>query len=197
MNLVSLDIRMLRSLVSVIETGSITETARRLGRTQPAITLQLKRREELAGKPLFDHEGPRIALTSDGDTVLTCAKSILRLHDELLSQLHSPSIKGHVTPGTPDLYAAFLPPSILSVFRRAFPRIQVELNCSLSTPLVGLVKRGEIDVALVTRMNDFTGGQFVGQEQLIWMAGNGRARPRKLRRRWRCCRRATSTATMR
>jgi len=171
MNLVSLDIRMLRSLVSVIETGSITETARRLGRTQPAITLQLKRLEELAGKPLFDHENRRMALTGDGDTVLTYAKSILRLHDELLSQLASPGIEGHVTLGTPDLYAAFLLPSILSIFRRAFPRIQVELNCSLSTPLVGLVRRGEVDVALVTRMNDFSGGQVVGQEQLVWMVG--------------------------
>ncbi|MGT2501779.1 helix-turn-helix domain-containing protein [Bradyrhizobium guangxiense] len=46
MNLISLDIRMLRSLISVVETGSITETARRLGRTQPAITLQLQRLEE-------------------------------------------------------------------------------------------------------------------------------------------------------
>ena len=171
MNLVSLDIRMLRSLVSVVESGSITETARRLGRTQPAITLQLQRLEELAGKTLFSHEGRRMGLTPDGDTVLSYAKSILRLHDELLSQLAAPAIEGHVVLGTPDLYAAFLLPSILAVFRRAFSRIQVELNCSLSTPLVGMVKRGEVDIALVTRMNDFTGGQVVGHEQLVWMAG--------------------------
>ena len=50
MNLINLDIRMLRSLMSVVETGSITETARRLGRTQPAITLQLQRLEELQGE---------------------------------------------------------------------------------------------------------------------------------------------------
>lgn len=171
MNLVSLDIRMLRSLVSVSDTGSITETARRLGRTQPAITLQLQRLEELTGKMILRHEGRRISLTSDGEIVLTYAKSILRLHDDLLSQLASPEIAGHVTLGTPDLYAASLLPSILSVFRKAFPRITVELNCSLSTPLVDLVKRGEVDIALVTRMNDFTGGQVVGQEQLAWMVG--------------------------
>ena len=52
MNLINLDIRMLRSLMSVVETGSITETARRLGRTQPAITLQLQRLEELTGKAI-------------------------------------------------------------------------------------------------------------------------------------------------
>jgi DNA-binding transcriptional LysR family regulator len=171
MNLVSLDIRMLRSLISFVDTGSITETARRLGRTQPAITLQLQRLEELAGKSLFHHEGRRVTLTAAGDVVLTYAKSILRLHDELLSQLATPEIEGHVVLGTPDLYAAFMLPSILAVFRKAFPRIKLELNCALSTPLVALVKRGQVDVALVTRMNDFTGGQVVRQEQLIWMTG--------------------------
>jgi DNA-binding transcriptional LysR family regulator len=49
--------------------------------------------------------------------------------------------------------------------------VQVELNCALSTPLVGLVKRGDVDIALVTRMNDFTGGQVVRREQLVWMTG--------------------------
>jgi DNA-binding transcriptional LysR family regulator len=171
MNLISLDIRMLRSLISVVETGSITETARLLGRTQPAITLQLQRLEELTGKAIFLHQGRRLYLTTEGETVLNYAKSILGLHDELLSQLASPDIEGHVVLGTPDLYAAFMLPSILRIFRTSFPRVQVELNCSLSTPMVGRVKRGEVDIALVTRMNDFTGGQVVRQEQLIWMAG--------------------------
>ena len=154
MNLISLDIRMLRSLISVVETGSITETARRLGRTQPAITLQLQRLEELTGKQLFEHAGRRLTLSEDGTTVLTYAKSILRLHDELISQLASQEIEGQVVLGTPDLYAAFMLPQILSVFRKSFPRVQVELNCALSTPLVGLV-----------------GGQVVRREQLVWMTG--------------------------
>ena len=50
MNLISLDIRMLRSLISVVDTGSITETARRLGRTQPAISLQIQRLEDITAK---------------------------------------------------------------------------------------------------------------------------------------------------
>jgi DNA-binding transcriptional LysR family regulator len=97
----------------------------------------------------------------------------LRLHDELLARLSSPDIEGHVVLGTPDLYAAFLLPSILALFRQSFPRIQVELRCSLSTPLVGLVQRGEVDIALVTRMPGFSGGQVVRQEQLIWAMGEG------------------------
>jgi len=96
MNLINLDIRMLRSLMSVVETGSITETARRLGRTQPAITLQLQRLEELTGKAIFIHEGRRLFLTAEGETVLSYARSIIGFHDEMLSQLASPDIEGHV-----------------------------------------------------------------------------------------------------
>jgi len=173
MNLISLEIRMLRSLISVVETGSITETARRLGRTQPAITLQIQRLEDLTGQKLLTLDNRRIALTEHGTLVLSYAKSIVRLHDELLSRLASPRIQGHVVLGTPDLYATSLLPPILNIFRQAFPLIQVELRCMLSTPLVGQVKRGEVDIALVTRMNDFTGGRVVAQEQLIWIGAVG------------------------
>jgi DNA-binding transcriptional LysR family regulator len=172
MNLINLDIKMLRSLHTVAETGNITETARRLGRTQPAITLQLQRLDEICGSNLFRNDGRRMVLTPDGTLVLSYAKSILRLHDELLSRLASPDIEGQVILGTPDLYASFLLPSILALFRRAFPRVQVQLQCSLSTPLVHLVHKGEVDVALVTRMNDFSGGQIVRQEQLVWLTGD-------------------------
>lgn len=171
MNLQSLDIRMLRSLQSLAETGSVTETARRLGRTQPAISLQLQRLNDICGCDLFSNDGRKMKLTPDGTMVLSYAKSILRLHDELLSRLSSPDIEGQVVLGTPDLYASFLLPSILALFKRSFPGVQVQLQCSLSTPLVQLVHRGEVDIALVTRMNDFSGGQVVRQEQLVWLSG--------------------------
>ena len=48
---------------------------------------------------------------------------------------------------------------------------QVELRCALSTPTVDRVQRGEVDIALVTRMNNFTGGLVVHQEQLVWIVG--------------------------
>jgi len=112
-----------------------------------------------------------MALTPEGDMVLAYAKSIIRLHDELLSRLSSPEVQGHVVLGVPDLYAAYILPPVLSVFKEAFPRIQVQVRCALSTPTVDRVLRGEVDIALVTRMNDFTRGLVVHQEQLVWMAG--------------------------
>jgi DNA-binding transcriptional LysR family regulator len=169
MNLLSLDIRMLRSLISVVDTGSITETARRLGRTQPAISLQIQRLEQIIGKALFRTENRRMLLTPEGEMVLTYARSILRLHDELLARLSTPEVHGYVVLGLPDLYAASMLPSVLSVFRQTFPGIQIEVRCASSGCTIERLRRGEIDLALVTRMNDFTQGVVVHQEQLVWM----------------------------
>ena len=55
MSFFSVDMRVLRSFISVVETGSISETARRLGRTQPAITLQMKRLEDLSQVETVDY----------------------------------------------------------------------------------------------------------------------------------------------
>jgi DNA-binding transcriptional LysR family regulator len=173
MKIHDLDLRVLRSFATVIETGSITDAARLLGRSQPAISLQMRRLEQMTGKPLLLHDGHRISPTEFGDLVLSYARAMLRQHDDLLARLSSPDVEGHVVLGTPDLYAAYMLPSILRVFRDAFPRIQVELRCSLSTPLVEYVHRGEVDIALVTRMRDFSGGQVVRQEELVWLRGEG------------------------
>ena len=168
----ALDLRILRSFVMVAESASVTHAAAQLGRTQPAITMQLQKLEELVGKQLFAPESRRTQLTEDGEVVLHYAKTLLRIHDEMLMRLSSIPIEGHVILGTPDLYAAYLLPPILARFRHAFPRIQVELRCSLSTPLLSLVRQGDVDIALVTRMRGFTGGQVIHQEQLIWVVSD-------------------------
>jgi len=58
---------MLRSFLCVAETRSVTETARRMGRTQPAITLQIAKLEEVVGRKLFRDDTRRPTLTNDGD----------------------------------------------------------------------------------------------------------------------------------
>src|SRR5271168_3014622 len=65
-----LDIRSLRAFVSVVDTGSVTEAARRLCRTQPAITLQIRRLEEQIDKPVFEIGARRPVLTADGEVML-------------------------------------------------------------------------------------------------------------------------------
>ena len=82
-----LDIRAMRAFVLTVETGSVTEASRRMGRTQSAITQQIQKLEQLIGKPLFDDTRRTLELTEAGTIFLSHAKQILRQQDECMAQL--------------------------------------------------------------------------------------------------------------
>jgi DNA-binding transcriptional LysR family regulator len=175
MNTGHLDIRSLRSFVAVVETGSVTEAARRMGRTQPAITLQIRRLEEQTGKQLFEPMARRPVPTHDGEVLLGYARAILRLHDELWRRMSAKPIEGRVVLGTPDLYAAYLLPQILTSFRAAYPGVEVDLRCALSRTLMEEIDANAIDIALVTAMPGIRAGEFIRREPLIWVSGEDHA----------------------
>lgn len=165
------DIRSLRSFVAIVETGSVTEAARRVGRTQPALTIQIRRLEEATRKSFFEPGERRPVLTKDGEILLGYARAILGLHDEVWNRMAKPQVEGRVTLGTPDLYAAYLLPRILTNFRRVYPNVQVDLRCTLSRKLLESLEEGEIDLALVTGMPGMKAGEFIRKEPLVWVTG--------------------------
>ena len=63
----SLDIDLLRTFVTVVETHSFTRAAQQRGLTQPAVSLQMRRLEQQLGAPLLDRGGARGGLTTEGE----------------------------------------------------------------------------------------------------------------------------------
>ncbi len=166
-----LDLRLLQAFIVLVQTGSFSETSRRLGRTQPAVSLQLRRLEEVTGAALFTKVGRKLVLTDHGEVVLGYARTIMGLQDELQARLAAPKLDGRVILGIPDLYAAYVLPAILSDFRRAYPKVNVELRCALSSKLMSAFEHDEIDLAIVTGMPAFRDGELVAQEELVWVTG--------------------------
>jgi DNA-binding transcriptional LysR family regulator len=167
------DIRSLRAFVTVAETGSVTKAARRIGRTQPAITMQIRRLEELIGKYLFEPNARRPVLTTEGEIFVRHARSIVKMHDELWTRTQTPDVAGRVVLGTPDLYAAYLLPRILASFRQVYPRTEVDVHCAPSRDLIVALDAKKIDLALVTAMPGIRAGEFIRKEQLVWVCGEG------------------------
>jgi len=166
-----MDLRLLQTFILLVETGSVSETARRVNRTQPAVSLQLQRLEQLVGAKLYSTVGRRPVLTADGELLLGYSRTMLDLNKEVLSRLQAPRLGGRVILGIPDLYAAYVLPPVLSAFNLAYPNVDLEIRCSLSNRLMTAIGRDEIDVALVTRMPAFKQGLVVAQEPLVWVAG--------------------------
>ncbi|MBX9710342.1 MAG: LysR family transcriptional regulator [Xanthobacteraceae bacterium] len=168
-----LDISLLRTFVAIVDTGGLTSAGKKVGRTQPAITHQIKRLEDSVGRTLFDSNRRQLSLTRDGEVLLEFARTMLRLNDEALDRFLVPDVTGHVVLGTPDLYASYLLPEVLENFSRSHPNVEIQLRCTRSIHLNAALERDEIDIALMTNQPEFRRGELVRREPLVWVAGIG------------------------
>ena len=82
---VNLPTNLLRSFVAIVDTGSMLNASEKVFVTQSALSLQIKRMEELLQQSLFHREGRRLTLTPAGDLMLDYARKILTLHDEAVT----------------------------------------------------------------------------------------------------------------
>jgi DNA-binding transcriptional LysR family regulator len=147
----ALDADLLRAFVLIAEGRSFTEAAEMVGRTQSAVSMQIKRLEETLGQTVLSRgKGGDVELTPHGEFLLTHARQILSLNDEVVAMFRAPALAGTVRLGTPDDYAfGYLPP-ILKRFADTHPAVQVDVLCAPSNELIGRLKDGELDLTLTS-----------------------------------------------
>jgi DNA-binding transcriptional LysR family regulator len=170
---VNLDLDLLRAFVTVAEGGSFTRAGVRLGRSQPAISLQIRRLEEQLRLSLFNRNGRDVTLTADGEALLPHARRLLGINDEIVAGLAGGEVEGEVRFGAPeDIATAFLP-RILGDFARSHPRVSLAVTCDYTANLLDLLSRGALDLALIKREPlgpDL--GVSVWHEPLVWVAAS-------------------------
>lgn len=148
MRSINLPTDLLRAFVSVIDLGGYTRAADALGRTQPAISLQMKRLEELLDAKLLVHEGRELKLTEEGEALALYARQLLRLNDEAVAQLKGRSARGQLRIGLPtDFSVAFLQEAIVG-FAGEQARVTMSITCDLSRKLLDLLHADELDIAI-------------------------------------------------
>ena len=168
-----LDTVSLKSFIAIAETGTFSHAADTVGRTQSALSLQIKKLEESLGCELFTRTSRKVALTEQGEIFLGYAKRIVQLQWEVYSRLKEPDIEGEIRLGTPEDFATHYLPDVLALFRKHHPRIQLNVSCDLTLNLVDGFHRGEFDIILVKRDPKATkGGTKVWREPLVWAAAD-------------------------
>ncbi len=174
----NLPIDMLRSFVVINEVGGFTQAAERLGRTQPAISQQIKKLELLLDRPLLDRDSPKLELTPDGNSLLSYARQILSLNDEAIGYFENPQISGRIRLGIPSEFAITLLPKIVSRFAKAYPDVTLEVTCDLSRNLVSDEQRKNYD--LILALHDKVSSQqrraiknYVKTDELVWVSSTG------------------------
>ncbi|QBX36763.1 LysR family transcriptional regulator [Brevundimonas sp. S30B] len=171
--LVNLDLDLLRAFVTVADTSSFTRAGVRLGRSQPAISLQIRRLENQVGVELFSRNARDVILTAEGQTLLPSANALLRLNDQIIAGLNEGDVEGEVRFGAPeDIATAFLP-RILGDFARSHPRVSLAVTCDYTANLLDQLSKGALDLALIKRepMGPDLGVR-VWREPLVWVAAD-------------------------
>ncbi|WP_144822156.1 LysR substrate-binding domain-containing protein [Marinobacter piscensis] len=165
-----LDLNLLLTLVTIADTGTVTEAAERLAYTQSTVSMQLNRLETALGVPLHERAGRRIRFTAEGKKLVGHARKMLELNREAINDVQQSQISGELNLGIPEDYA-FLLTSVLSDFNRQFPEVQLQVTCRSSVELIEHVKAGDMDLAVVTRQERSPGGEVIRREPLMWAAG--------------------------
>lgn len=180
----NLDITTLRSFVAVADSGGVTRAAGFLHLTQSAVSMQIKRLEELLGLDLFDRSGRKIVLTAAGDQLLVYARRMVALNDEVMARLTDQAFEGEVVLGVPHdiVYPAI--PHVLQQFNAAFPRVKVHLISSYTVNLKEQFARGECHLILTTETEAAEDCETLAHRPLCWLGAPGgsawRQRPLRL-----------------
>jgi len=170
-----LDMDLLRGLVAIADSGSFSAAALQLGRTQSALSLQVKRLEDLLGHTLLDRShGRMLGPTEEGRMLIDYARRILRLNDEAYSCFAQPGLAGKLRVGVPEELMDGVFPDVMVAFGRACPRVELSLRCDISARLAAAVEAGELDLALVKRVGESAApGEVLRREPMVWFVGEG------------------------
>jgi DNA-binding transcriptional LysR family regulator len=168
-----LDLDQLQSFCAIADCGSFTEAARRMNKTQSAVSMQIKRLEERLGYALLTRDGRSVSLTEQGEAVHLRARRMLKLNAEIMDLYADGDLVGTIRFGVPDDYAVRLLPVILSSFRRTHPKIVVDVRCQPSEDLLDGMKRGRYDLIVFTQGAQGEYGELFRTEKMFWVASHG------------------------
>ncbi|MBM1188046.1 LysR family transcriptional regulator [Pseudomonas lundensis] len=143
-----MEFKQLRTFVEVARAGGFTPAAQTLHISQSAASKQVAQLEHNLGTPLFDRLGSHVRLTAAGTVVLQRAEGMLRLQQELLSELDDLSqlTRGELRLGLPLLGSDALFASLFAEYRRRYPNIQVQLLEGGSLVVEQAVLSGELEL---------------------------------------------------
>ena len=161
----------LRAFITVIDLGGYTRAAEALGRTQPAVSLQMRRLEEMLRVKLIVLAGRELKLTEEGAALAVYARQLLRLNDEAVAHFTGRSSRGILRVGLPTDFAVSFLQEAISDFAAANPKVALEVHCDLSRQLHEWLHANELDLAVALLTHDKNPYLVRSwQEQPIWAA---------------------------
>jgi DNA-binding transcriptional LysR family regulator len=139
---------LLRAFVTVVDLGSYTKAAAALGRTQPAVSLQIRRLEVLLRAKLLNTDGRQVRLTDAGMALGPYARQLLRLNDDIVAHYANESLSGWIKLGLPTDFSNTYLLTAITRFAASHPDVRIEVESLLSRDLRTALTNDKLDLAV-------------------------------------------------
>ncbi|BDS06079.1 LysR family transcriptional regulator [Oceaniferula spumae] len=160
------DLLSLRTFVAVVEEGGFSAAAKRVHRTQSAISLQIAKLEDRLGTQLLERSTRAVSVTPAGETFISYARRILELADEAALAVTAPDEATLLRVGFADYLAPQHLHTLLARFRRAHPNCDLSLVLGYGAELISKLEDNELD--LVFAGPEGKRGTQLWDEPLVW-----------------------------
>jgi DNA-binding transcriptional LysR family regulator len=148
-----MDLMQLEMFVATVEEGNFRRAADRVYRTQPAVSMALKKLQEEVGAPLFERSGRSTSTPSAAGQILyEYAKKMLHLREEATNTLArlTAGEANRIRIGASDIAALHILPSLIVGFRQQYPDARIEVFHQASSRLFHGLKEHSLDLALMS-----------------------------------------------
>ena len=160
----------LRTFVTVVDLGGFAKAGEKLGRSQPAVSLQIRKLEQQLSKRLFSKQGQRQVVNQDGLALYKTAQTMLELNDDVFRQFQPTKLKGKLRLGIPSEFATTLLPSIIGEFSQLYPDVSLEVTSALSKSLLNEAQLNSFDLVMALIDPDTeVDGQVLLIDKLVWV----------------------------
>lgn len=167
-----LDSELLRTFLAIVDTGSLTKAGEKIGRTQSAVSLQLKRLEAICGTSLFRRDRHGVKPTSQAEFLLPKARRIAVLLDEVETLLPVRPLEGRVRIGIPEEYGRSILPTALASFAKRHPSVEVIVRHGRSSVLQSAVEANELDLAVVFEQEGRMPAELLAVDPTVWVTSS-------------------------
>lgn len=164
----ALDLELIKTFLTVLEVEGFKPAAHRLNKTPAAVSMQIKRLEEILGQRILERSNQGIALTPAGEVLKDRGQRLMSLNYELFGELCENELFGQLNFGAPTDYTPTVLRDLLPVFQREFPRIRPKIVLDPSRSLRPKIHSGELDMAIVAREPDSDEGIELWTEEIAW-----------------------------
>ncbi|ANK88122.1 LysR family transcriptional regulator protein (plasmid) [Rhizobium sp. N6212] len=160
---------LLRTFLVVAETSNFSAAAQRIGRTQSAVSTQIKRLEAAIGENLFERGARGVLLTRQGIQLVPYARRVIDLLNEAAATIRSKPLDGPVRIGIPEEYSQTVLPAALAAFAVRHPAVEVTVSCDYTVRNLAALERDELDLAVVFDWSDQNKGEVLCVDPTVWV----------------------------